>query len=125
MSPFMKGALGFLGCAGICAIFYQIGKAAGREETLREVEIEERIATAERKAVKTELTDGNQVLGVVEVPQESENPPVAEKVRKKHAIKDKIFGGFRAAKDLLKNLGDKQLIVTVENEDILARITPK
>jgi len=125
MSPFMKGALGFFGCAGICAIVYQLGKAAGREETLREVEIEERIAAAEKKAEKTEPTAGNQTVAIAEASQEIENPPVAEKVRKKHAIKDKIFGGLRTAKDLLKNLGDKQLIVTVENEDILARITPK
>ena len=48
MSPFMKGALGFLGCAGIFGAAYAIGKRVGREETLKEVEMEEKQIAAQQ-----------------------------------------------------------------------------
>ena len=36
MSPFMKGALGFLGCAVVCKVVYEIGKRKGKQEVIDE-----------------------------------------------------------------------------------------
>lgn len=121
MSPFMKGALGFLGCAGVCAVAYQIGKRVGREETVREIEQEE-IRQRANNATVYDISNepGQEII----IPAEEQNTPI-EKVRKMHGLKNKIFGGTSAIKDLLKNPDGKQLTMTVENGDIIARISKK
>ena len=131
MSPFLKGVLGFFGCAAVTAVVYHIGKNAGREETLREIEAEER-AMAIQQPIQT-----------VTVPEQSNNQqenvenaaPVAiqpvvqqspvEKVRKMHGFKNKILGGGGIIKDLLQNPDNKKVLITVEEGDIVARISPK
>lgn len=135
MSPFVKGALGFLGCAGLCGAAYAIGKAVGREETLKEIETEERCAAAEQRAQKAEsatLVSPGDIPD--QGPQEEETPVAqpetpaitpAERVRKMHGLKGKIFGTTSVIKDMLKNPDGKQMVVTVEDGDIVARITPK
>lgn len=133
MSPFMKGVLGFVGCAGICGVAYAIGKHNGREETLKEVELEERRMAAQKPKEQAPV--------VMQQPKEVQNEPeetkeniipaqqtvtAAENVRKKHGIKNKLFGGVNVIKDLLGgNTEDKQLTMTVEDGDLVARISQK
>lgn len=137
MSPFMKGALGFLGCAGIFGAAYAIGKKAGREETLKEVEQEER-KMAEEPSQPV-------VIREVPVPQSPTILPVsepakievsemlpavqetaAERVRnKKHGLRNKLFSGANVIKDLFGDPDGKKLIVTVEDGDVVARLSQK
>lgn len=135
MGPFMKGVLGFVGCAGICGAAYAIGKHVGREETLKEVELEERRMAVQKPPEPIEVAQKD----IAPKQEDAENkmeekntnliqPTVtaAENVRKKHGIKNKIFGGIGVVKDLLGgNTEDKQLIMTVEDGDIVARISQK
>lgn len=138
MSPFMKGVLGFVGCAGVCGAAYAIGKHVGREEALKDVEIEERRMAAQKPQkilVPKEITPVEEPKPEVQnEPEEKsvtviEEQPVvtaAENVRKKHGIKNKFFGGINIVKDLLGgNAEDKQLTMTVEDGDIIARISQK
>ena len=128
MSPFMKGALGFLGCAGICTVAYQIGKRVGRDEALDEVEREEQrcsktIAVAQPQKQEVAIIEAEPV--VVDTPPQQ--PTVVERVREKklHGLKNKIFGGAGVIKDLLGNPDGKKLVVTVEDGDVVARISQK
>ena len=138
MSPFVKGALGFLGCAGICTVAYQIGKYVGREETLKDVEREEKVLAAEQKVAesiveqKEEPVEKVDILpnGAAEVTTVSpEEQPIqqtaVERVRKKHGIKNKIFSGTSVIKDLLGSPDNKQITVTFEEGDVVARISQK
>jgi hypothetical protein len=132
MSPFMKGVLGFVGCAGICGAAYAIGKHAGREETLKEVELEECRMAAKKLQTSTIVTQQPENTVVTPVaqnePEEKVEPVVtaAENVRKKHGIKNKLFGSVGVIKDLLGgNTEDKQLTMTVEDGDLVARISQK
>lgn len=133
MTPLMKGILGFVGCAGVCGAAYAIGKHVGREETLKEVELEE-LRMAVKKPVepaKTENDTKTDTTESTEVKNEqatSVQPIVtpSENVRKKHGIKNKLFGGVGMIKDILGgNTEDKKLTMTVEDGDIVARISQK
>lgn len=133
MSPFMKGVIGFVGCAGVCGAAYAIGKHVGREETLKEVELEERRMAA-KKPPEPAPVIVKQSEVVQNVPEEKVEDIVvvqpvltaAENVRKKHGIKNKLFGGVSVIKDLLGgNTEDKQLTMTVEDGDLVARISQK
>ena len=128
MSPFTKGALGFLGCAGICTVAYQIGKRVGREEALDEVEKEETRylkPTAAPPVSQPEviITDPDPVI----VDPPPKEPAVVERVREKkfHGLRNKIFGGAGVVKDLFNNPDGKKLVVTVEDGDVVARISQK
>jgi len=127
MSPFVKGALGFLGCAGICTVAYQIGKRAGRDEALDEVEREEKRDSKQMviKQVPQEATIVEADPIVIDAPPQQ--PTAVERVREKkfHGLKSKIFGGAGVVKDLLGNPDGKKLIVTVEDGDVVARISQK
>ena len=136
MSPFLKGALGFIGCAGICTAAYQIGKFIGREETLKEVEQEERYISATQQVVVREVPvvapqPEQKDIVTVESSEETEVIPVqqpqtaVERVRKMHGFKNTIFGGTSVIKDLLKNPDGKKLVLTVEDGDVVARISQK
>lgn len=131
MSPFFKGVLGFFGCAAVTAVVYHIGKSVGREETLREIEAEERAMTAqqpiqttaasEQQDIQQEKTENASPVAVQPVAQTS---PV-EKVRKMHGLKNKILGGGGIIKDLLQNPDNKKVVITVDEGDIVARISPR
>lgn len=131
MSPFFKGVLGFFGCAAVTAVVYHIGKSVGREETLREIEAEERAMTAqqpiqttaasEQQDIQQEKTENASPVAVQPVAQTS---PV-EKVRKMHGLKNKILGGGGIIKDLLQNPDNKKVVITVDDGDIVARISPR
>lgn len=133
MSPFFKGVLGFFGCAAVTAVVYHIGKSVGREETLREIEAEERAmavpvqaqvsATQEQTTDQQENVENTAPVTVPAVVQPQQTP--VEKVRKMHGIKNKIFGGGGIIKDLLQNPDNKKVLITVEDGDIVARISPK
>ena len=133
MSPFFKGVLGFFGCAAVTAVVYHIGKSVGREETLREIEAEERAmavpvqaqvsAPQEQSADQQENVENAAPVAVPAVVQPQQTP--VEKVRKMHGIKNKIFGGGGIIKDLLQNPDNKKVLITVEDGDIVARISPK
>lgn len=129
MSPYLKGALGFLGCAGICTVAYKIGKSVGREETLKEVEQEERIMAAEKKAaepvVVVQTQQPEEQIEVAEQAVETQLPTPVQNVRKRHGFKNKIFGTTSVIKDLIGNPDGKQLTMTVEDGDIVARISQK
>lgn len=132
MSPFMKGVLGFVGCAGICGAAYAIGKHAGREETLKEVELEERRMAAKKQQTQVPVVQQPDNVVATQIvqnePEEKVEPVVtaAENVRKKHGIRNKLFGGVGVIKDLLGgNTEDKQLTMTVEDGDLVARISQK
>ena len=129
MSPFMKGVLGFVGCAGVCGAAYAIGKHVGREETLKEVELEEKYIAIQSqpqpqpepvKSIQQPIVT-EQESEVVETPKQT----AVNQVRKMHGFKNKLFGGASVIKDLLGNPDDKQLTMTVENGDIIARISQK
>lgn len=124
MSPFMKGALGFLACAGVCTAAYQIGKKAGREEALDEVEREEKRHS--KSVQQTVQQETNQTESDPEIVDTAPQTAV-ERVREKkfHGIRSKIFGGAGVVKDLLNNPDGKKLIVTVEDGDVVARISQK
>ena len=134
MSPFMKGAIGFLGCAGIVGTAYVIGKKVGREEALKEVEYEERkIAESTPKVVvvndipnppkETETKKENEDIPVI---QESQETAVDRVRNKKHGIKGKFMGGVNLVKDLLGGNADgKKLVVTMEDGDVVARLSQK
>ncbi len=131
LSPFFKGAIGFVGCASVCAIAYKIGKSVGREETLREVEQEERYIAAVQQVQPAVANESSQQT-IIPLNQESaaaltDHQPqtVAERVRKMHGFRGAIFGGTSVIKDLLKNPDGKKLVMTVENGDIVARISQK
>lgn len=134
MSPFMKGALGFLGCAGIFGAAYAIGKHVGREETLKEVEMEEKQIAAQQsepsaapvsEPAKT-IVPLNEAAEASLAVQSAPQPTPAEMVRKKHGLKNKFFGGTTSViKDLLGNPDGKKLVVTVEDGDVVARISQK
>ena len=133
MSPFFKGVLGFFGCAAVTAVVYHIGKSVGREETLREIEAEERAmavpvqaqvsATQEQTTDQQENVENTAPVTVPAVVQPQQTP--VEKVRKMHGIQNKIFGGGGIIKDLLQNPDNKKVLITVEDGDIVARISPK
>lgn len=134
MSPFMKGALGFLGCAGIFGAAYAIGKHVGREETLKEVEMEEKqIAAQQSEPVVAPVSEPaktivplNEAAEASLAVQSAPQPTPAEMVRKKHGLKNKFFGGTTSViKDLLGNPDGKKLVVTVEDGDVVARISQK
>lgn len=135
MSPFMKGALGFLGCAGIVGAAYAIGKKVGREETLKEVEQEEKkIANSvPNSPIKKETTNREESASAEEQPvQENTEEPVSretatERVRnKRRGIKGKLFDGAAMVKDLLGgNADDKKLTVMIEDGDVVARLSQK
>lgn len=128
MSPFMKGALGFLGCAGICTVAYQIGKRVGRDEALDEVEREEQRCS---KTVVVDQTPKQEAVIVeadpIIVDAPPQQPTAVERVREKklHGLKNKIFGGAGVIKDLFGNPDGKKLVVTVEDGDVVARISQK
>lgn len=123
MNSFLKGALGFIGCAGICAAAYQIGKSVGREDTLREIE------QAEHPRVRRDPSKETEIQPDVVVVDAAESEPVSsatvEKVRKMHGLRNTIFGGTSVVKDLLRNPDGKKLVLTVEDGDIVARISQK
>ena len=131
MSPFVKGALGFIGCAGICAAAYKIGKSVGREEALKEVEQEERYIAASIPQ-RTVIQEVPAPAVTTEQPAQASNveiipvPTPVERIREKkmHGIRG-IFGGTSAIKDLMKNPDGKKLTLTVEEGDIVARISQK
>lgn len=134
MSPFMKGVLGFFGCAAVTAVVYHIGKNAGREETLREIEAEEQmmalraqpmqpVITQESDSQKTESNTTPYEIQTVQPAVQQQTP--VEKVRKMHGLKNKILGGGGIIKDLLQNPDNKKVLITVEEGDIVARISPK
>ena len=135
MSPFMKGALGFLGCAGIFGAAYAIGKHVGREETLKEVEMEEKqiaaqqvesVASAPVSEPQKTIVPLNEAAEASLAVQSAPQPTPAEMVRKKHGLKNKFFGGTTSViKDLLGNPDGKKLVVTVEDGDVVARISQK
>ena len=135
MSPFMKGVLGFVGCAGICGAAYAIGKHAGREEALKEVEVEEQRMAVQKAKESVKVVEKQPDIpkepAVIEEEPKIENviesqPTAAENVRKKHGVRNKFFGGVNVIKDLLGgNTDGKQLTMTVENGDIVARISQK
>lgn len=133
MSPFFKGVLGFIGCAGVCGAAYAIGKHAGREETLKEVELEERRMAAKKQSEQVQIAPKQEIVVQKEQEEKTDNTNVvqpvvtaSENVRKKHGIKNKLFGGINVVKDLLGgNTEDKQLTMTVEDGDIVARISQK
>lgn len=130
MSPFMKGVLGFIGCAGVCGAAYAIGKRVGREETLREVELEEKRIAAQKKPEPAPVVviEKQESEPVQEEPTEiiPVQPTPAENVRKKHSgIKGKLFGGIGTIKDLLSSPEGKKLTMTVEDGDLVARISQK
>lgn len=128
MSPFMKGALGFLGCAGVCTVAYQIGKRVGRDEALDEVEREEKRyskpAVVDQAPKQEAVIVEEEPIVVDATPQQ---PTAVERVREKkfHGLKNKIFGGAGVIKDLLGNPDGKKLVVTVEDGDVVARISQK
>lgn len=138
LSPFVKGALGFVGCAGVCAIAYKIGKSVGREETLREVDIverEEKFAQAqvqqkmiiqEAPPVKSDISSASAIIPIPETPEVIvPDQSTAEKIRKMHGWRGTIFGGTSVIKDLLRNPDGKKLVLTVEDGDVVARISQK
>lgn len=131
MSPFFKGVLGFLGCAAVSALVYHIGKNAGREETLREIEEEERAAAVPipvQAVTVPETTDVQQDNVENTAPiivQPANQPTPVEKVRKMHGLKNKILGGGGIIKDLLQNPDNKKVVITVDDGDIVARISPR
>lgn len=120
MNSYAKGAIGFLGCAALCGLVYEIGKRNGRNETLDELERQEYIPENTTRKEEPEETSGNQ--------QEQQQTVIegkVEKVRRMHGIKNTIFGSGSVIKDLLRNPDGKQLTVTVENGDVVARISKK
>ena len=136
MSPFMKGAIGFLGCAAIVGTAYAVGKKVGREETLKEVEREERKIAESAPKVITVVDDTpvqpKEIIQPVETqPEKVEDIPeqketAAERVRnKKRGLRSKIFGGVNVVKDLLGDPDSKKLTVTVEDGDVVARLSQK
>ena len=131
MSPFLKGALGFLGCAGICTAAYQIGKRVGREEVLQEVEVEEKQIKYIPAPQPVVIDQPDQT--VIPLDQKSEEalspdepqPSVAERVRKKHGIKNRFLTSTGVIKDLLRNPDNKKITATVEDGDVVVRISQK
>lgn len=129
MSPFMKGALGFLGCAGVCTVAYQIGKRVGREEALDDVEREERkcskpeVIEPAKKSEAPPIQPDEEEPVVVDAPQATAVERVREK--KSHGLRSKIFGGAGVIKNLINNPDGKKLVVTVEDGDVVARISQK
>jgi len=131
MSPFFKGVLGFFGCAAVTAVVYHIGKSVGREETLREIEAEESAMTAqqpiqtiavpEQQDTQQEKAENTSPVAAQPVAQ----PSPVEKVRKMHGLKNKILGGGGIIKDLLQNPDNKKVVITVDEGDIVARISPR
>lgn len=116
MSPFMKGAIGFLGCAAVCKVVYEIGKRKGKQEIIDDIE---RQTELEHDDHETKDTEENGETRQVVIDGK------VEKVRRMHGIKNTLFGGGRVIKDLLKNPDGKQLTVTVEDGDVVARISSK
>lgn len=116
MSPFVKGALGFLGCAAVCKVVYELGKRQGKQEVIDDIE---RQAESDREDHETKEAEENGETRQVVIDGK------VEKVRRMHGIKSTLFGGGRVIKDLLKNPDGKQLTVTVEDGDVVARISSK
>lgn len=116
MSPFMKGALGFLGCAAVCKVVYEIGKRKGKQEVIDDIERQTDQEQQEHENKESEES-GETRQTVID--------GKVEKVRRMHGIKNTLFGGGRVIKDLLKNPDGKQLTVTVEDGDVVARISSK
>lgn len=136
MSPFLKGALGFLGCAGLAGAAYAIGKKIGREETLKEVEQEEKnIAESYSQPVVIKEIPVQQNQTIIpmneneeEVIQEEQavQETAVERVRnKKRGFKNNLFGGISAVKSLFGDPDGKKLVVTVEEGDVVARFSQK
>lgn len=116
MSPFMKGALGFLGCAAVCKVVYEIGKRKGKQELISDIERQTEPEHEEHENKESEES-GETRQTVID--------GKVEKVRRMHGIKNTLFGGGRVIKDLLRNPDGKQLTVTVEDGDVVARISSK
>ena len=116
MSPFVKGALGFLGCAAICKVVYEFGRRQGKREVIDDIE---RQTEHEQEDRETKEAEENSETRQVVIDGK------VEKVRRMHGIKSTLFGGGRVIKDLLKNPDGKQLTVTVEDGDVVARISSK
>ena len=117
MSPYMKGALGFLGCAAICKVVYELGKRKGKQEVIDDIERQtEQEQQEDSESKETEVNNETRQVVV---------DGKVEKVRRMHGIKSTLFGGGRVIKDLLKNPDGKQLTVTVEDGDVVARISSK
>lgn len=116
MSPFMKGALGFLGCAAVCKVVYEIGKRKGKQEVINDIERQTEPEHEEHENKESEES-GETRQTVID--------GKVEKVRRMHGIKSTLFGGGRVIKDLLRNPDGKQLTVTVEDGDVVARISSK
>lgn len=116
MSPFMKGAIGFLGCAAVCKVVYEIGKRKGKQEVIDDIERQTELEHDDHETKEAE-ENGETKQVVID--------GKVEKVRRMHGIKNTLFGGGRVIKDLLKNPDGKQLTVTVEDGDVVARISSK
>lgn len=130
MSPFFKGVLGFFGCAAVTAVVYHIGKSVGREETLREIEAEERAmaavpAPAQQVIQEPQNEQQENAENAAPVAVQPAQPTPVEKVRKMHGFKNKILGSGGIIRDLLQNPDNKKVLITVEEGDIVARISPK
>lgn len=117
MSPFMKGALGFLGCAAVCKVVYEIGKRKGKQEVIDD--IERHVGPEQQEDGESKETEANNETRQVVIDGK------VEKVRRMHGIKNTLFGSGRVIKDLLKNPDGKQLTVTVEDGDVVARISSR
>ena len=116
MSPFMKGALGFLGCAAVCKVVYELGKRKGKQEVIDDIE---RQADQDQEEHEGKDTDENGETRQTVIDGK------VEKVRRMHGLKSTLFGGGRVIKGLLRNPDGKQLTVTVEDGDVVARISSK
>lgn len=127
MSPFLKGVIGFLGCAGLCTAVYSVGKAVGREQALRDIELEECHAQKEKNTVSVVTSDDPKTTVLVPIDSDISQPKetAVERVRKMKGFKNTLFGGTSVVKELLKNPDNKKLTVTVENGEIVARIAQK
>lgn len=135
MSPFLKGALGFLGCAIVGTAIFKIGEAVGKEKALKAIEDEERYMEMAHAAAQAQKQAPKQTNDAPEVEQDTEpvveqqpivvdpKPSAVENVRKMRGFKNTLFGGTSIIKDLLKNPDGKKLVVTVENGEVVARIS--
>ena len=135
MSPFMKGALGFIGCAGVCAAAYAIGKSVGREETLKEIDMAEREERIEQaKAMSQQVVQENQETveqEIISVPENEEQevlpairPTTVEKLRRKRSLKSSFLGSFGVIKDLFRHPDNTKITITSDNGEACIRISP-
>ena len=137
MNAYMKGAIGFFGCAAVCTVSYQIGKHVGREEALREItyaelpvpstaEIEKRIhvTTTESENTQEEPTpvvNDSQTTLVPVIPKKRSR--FMDKLRAVREIKDAVVEGGSVIKDILRNPDGKKMTMAVENDEAVIRIS--